>query len=339
MATIKEIAELAGVSRGTVDRVLNKRGAVNPKTEAKILEIAKALNYKPNRAGIVLAAQKKKFKFGVVMFGIGNPFFDDVIAGFKEKEEELSGYNCTVLIRRISAFGVEDQLEAIDSLVKEEINGLAISPQNDPSIADKINELFDMGIPTVTFNTDISNSKRIAYVGSNYYQCGQTAAGLIHLMTSGDVHIGIISGYSNLLCHTERIAGFKSRLDDYPNLHVVDFCENNDDDFISYEKTTKMLNEHPEINALFFAASGTYGGCKAVIASGRQNDIKIVTFDNIDSNVEMIKKGVIAATICQQPKRQGLIPLEILFDYLTTGNLPKKEYYYTTAEIRIKENI
>ena len=60
MATIKEIAELAGVSRGTVDRVLNKRGAVNPKTEAKILEIAKALDYKPNRAGIVLAAQKKK---------------------------------------------------------------------------------------------------------------------------------------------------------------------------------------------------------------------------------------------------------------------------------------
>ena len=136
MATIKEIAELAGVSRGTVDRVLNKRGAVNPKTEAKILEIAKALDYKPNRAGIVLAAQKKKFKFGIVMFGIGNPFFDDVIAGFKEKEEELSGYNCTVLIRRISAFGVEDQLEAINSLVKEEINGLAISPQIDPSIAE-----------------------------------------------------------------------------------------------------------------------------------------------------------------------------------------------------------
>lgn len=251
MATIKEIAELAGVSRGTVDRVLNKRGAVNPKTEAKILEIAKALDYKPNRAGIVLAAQKKKFKFGIVMFGIGNPFFDDVIAGFKEKEEELSGYNCTVLIRRISAFGVEDQLEAIDSLLAEEISGLAISPQNDPSIAKKINELYDMGIPTVTFNTDISGSKRIAYVGSNYYKCGQTAAGLMHLMSSGPLNIGIVSGYSQILCHTERIAGFKSCLEQYTNLHVVDFFENKDDDFISYEKTTKMLTEHPEINAVF----------------------------------------------------------------------------------------
>ena len=62
MATIKEIADLAGVSRGTVDRVLNKRGSVNPQTAEKILEIAQALDYKPNRAGLVLAAQKKNLK-------------------------------------------------------------------------------------------------------------------------------------------------------------------------------------------------------------------------------------------------------------------------------------
>ena len=58
MATIKEIAELAGVSRGTVDRVLNNRGSVNPRTARKILEIAQALDYKPNNAVIVLAAMK-----------------------------------------------------------------------------------------------------------------------------------------------------------------------------------------------------------------------------------------------------------------------------------------
>ena len=62
MATIKEIAALAGVSRGTVDRVLNDRGAVNPETAEKIRKIAKELDYKPNRAGLVLAAQKKRLK-------------------------------------------------------------------------------------------------------------------------------------------------------------------------------------------------------------------------------------------------------------------------------------
>ena len=61
MATIKEIAELAGVSRGTVDRVLNNRGAVNADTREKILEIAKLLDYQPNKAGVALAAQKKSW--------------------------------------------------------------------------------------------------------------------------------------------------------------------------------------------------------------------------------------------------------------------------------------
>lgn len=74
MATIKEIAALAGVSRGTVDRVLNHRGSVNPETASKIEEIAKALDYRPNKAGITLAAQKKKLKLGVIIFSGKIPF-------------------------------------------------------------------------------------------------------------------------------------------------------------------------------------------------------------------------------------------------------------------------
>ena len=76
MATMKEIAELSGVSRGTVDRVLNHRGVVNAETEKKVLEIAKLLDYQPNKAGMALAAQKKKLKIGVLLFGAENPFFD-----------------------------------------------------------------------------------------------------------------------------------------------------------------------------------------------------------------------------------------------------------------------
>ncbi len=83
MATLKEIADLAGVSRGTVDRVLNHRGSVSPQTEQKILEIVQALDYKPNKAGIVLAAQKKNLKLGVVLLGKGTVFYDDILADRK----------------------------------------------------------------------------------------------------------------------------------------------------------------------------------------------------------------------------------------------------------------
>ena len=153
MATIKEIAALAGVSRGTVDRVLNNRGAVNPETAEKIRKIAKELDYKPNRAGLVLAAQKKRLKLGVILFSTGNPFFQDVLAGIDEKAEELANYNCTVITKQIS-FGVEAQLQTIDELLAEEVNGIAMTPYNDDRIRNRINALYEQGIPVVTLNTD-----------------------------------------------------------------------------------------------------------------------------------------------------------------------------------------
>ncbi len=338
MATIKEIAALAGVSRGTVDRVLNHRGAVNPQTEEKILEIAQALDYKPNKAGIVLAAQKRKLKIGVVLLGLNNPFYDEVLRGISKKAAELESYNCTVIVKQTDV-SLKEQLLAIDELMAEEINGLALSPYNDNAVRRKIDELYEKGIPVVTLNTDIENSKRIAYVGSNYYLSGQTAAGLMRLITSGQIYIGIISGSSDILCHTERIAGFKSIIKDYPNIHISATIMNQDDEFESYEMTARLLKEHPEVNALYFVAGGVYGGCRAVIASGRQYDIKVITYDMVETTKNMIEQGLIAATICQQPLLQGSKPLDILFENLTTGNSPQSEYNYVDVDIRIKENL
>lgn len=338
MATIKEIAQLAGVSRGTVDRVLNHRGCVNPQTEQKILEIVQQLDYKPNKAGIVLAARKKNLKLGVVLLGLGTVFYDEILAGVREKALELSEYNCSVLVRQ-TEYSLQQQLNAIEELVVEGINGLAISPYNDNAIREKINELDDRGIPVVTLNTDIENSRRIAYIGCHFYRSGETAGGLMHLMTHGPVCVGIISGSQNILCHTERIAGFSHVAASYGNIHIVDIINNNDDENESYRLTTTLLANHPEINALYFTAGGVYGGCKAVTDAGRHKDTTIITYDMVNTTKEFIEKGLIAATICQQPFIQGSKPLAILFTYLTTGEFPAVENDYVDIDIRIKENL
>lgn len=338
MATIKEIATLAGVSRGTVDRVLNHRGDVNPQTAEKILEIVRALDYKPNKAGIVLAAQKKNLKLGVVLLGIGNPFFDDVLSGVYEKARELDGYNCSVLIRQ-TEYSLDEQLSAIDDLLSEGISGLAISPYNDAAVREKINLLCERGIPVVTLNTDIENSRRLAYVGSHFYRSGETAAGLMHLMTQGQVYVGIVSGSQNILCHTERIAGFTHITASHSNIHIVETVNNNDDDRVSRRLTEKLLADHPEINALYFTAGGVYGGCQAVEDSGKKSDITVITNDLVPTTREYMEKGLIAATICQQPFQQGVLPLTILFACLTTGEMPSVENNYVDVDIRIRENL
>lgn len=338
MATIKEIATLAGVSRGTVDRVLNHRGDVNPQTEEKIMQIVHDLDYKPNKAGIVLAAQKKNLKLGVILLGAGNPFFDDVLLGVHEKEQELAGYNCSVLIRQ-TEYSLQQQLDAIDSLLAEEIDGLAISPYNDNAVREKIDDLCKQGIPVVTLNTDIENSSRLAYVGSNFYRSGETAAGLMRLMTKGEVRVGIVSGSQNILCHTERIAGFSHTIAAYPNICIVDTVNNNDDDQISFALTKKLLEKHPEINAFYFTAGGMYGGCQAIEAFAPKNDMTVITNDIVPKTREYMQKGLIAATICQQPFQQGFQPLALLFAYLTTGEKPASENNYVDVDIRIRENL
>ena len=160
MATMKEIADLSGVSRGTVDRVLNGRGSVRPETAKRVMEIAEQLNYQPNKAGLILAAQKKNLKIGVLLFQDTNPFFQEVLEGVDAKARELSGYNCQVSIRQVP-FDEACQLQAMDSLLSEHIHGLVISPYNAPCIAEKINQFAALGIPVITTNTDI-HSHRMA---------------------------------------------------------------------------------------------------------------------------------------------------------------------------------
>lgn len=337
MTTLKEIADLAGVSRGTVDRVLNHRGSVNPKTAEKVMNIVQALNYQPNRAGTALAAQKKKYKIGVIVFGRNNPFFDEVMRGIHAKSDELKSYGITTIIRRVD-FDVRAQLDAIDELVSEGINGLVLAPYNDRAICDKINALDELHIPVVTINTDIEGSRRMAYVGSDYFRGGCIAAGLFALTATTDVSLGVITGSDHVLCHTERIRGLQRTLSDtYPNIHVNCILENHDDEIESYTVTKQLLAEHPDTDALFFTAAGIYGGCKAISESGLRP--RIITFDEVPTTLELIKKGTVLATISQQPYRQGYRSLDILSEYLTSGILPENELQYVDHSIIIRENL
>lgn len=338
MASIKEIAELAGVSRGTVDRVLNHRGSVNPEKEKKVLEIAELLNYQPNRAGVALAAQKKKFIIGILLFGESNPFFGQVLEGLHNKAEELSMYSFETIEKHIS-FDEASQLEAIDEMLTQDINGLILSPYNSSSVQDKIDKLWDQGIPCVTINSDMPGSKRIAYVGSDYHKGGQIAAGLLRLISTGEIHVGIVSGSRNVLCHEERVAGFCSYLSEHaPRIKIDTTVLNDDDDYKSYEVVTEMLKSNPTLDAIYFTAAGVYGGCRA-IKNHNGPAPKVITFDLLDSTKELLAENIINATIGQDPIKQGELSFALLAEFLLTGTMPAVELNYMEPTIIIRESL
>ncbi len=337
MPTMQEIATLAGVSRGTVDRVLNNRGGVSEETKKKILEIAEMSNYEPNKAGIALAVQKRNLKIGVLLFQQSGLFFEDIKRGLAEKNEELSVYGITLEYRQTD-FDENAQLAAIRELVDSGINGLIIAPWNHELIKKELLRLEADGIPVITVNTDINDSHRIAYVGSNPFKCGQVAGGLMGMITGGSGRIGIITGSHELQGHEARIQGFLDILSKkYPNLSVSAIEECRDDDYRSFELVQKMLSDDPKLNAFFFTAGGVYGGCKAIAAA--KGDYKVITFDDIETTREYILSDVITATICQDPIAQGSRALSLLADILVLGKQPESATNYTDINIKIKESL
>lgn len=342
MSTIKQIANLSGVSRGTVDRVLNNRGGVNVKTERRVREVAAMLNYVPNKAGKTLAARKRNLKFGMMLINStsSNPFIGEIMLGARHQSKQLDDFGVSVEFRQTLIGHPELQLACINELVALGIQGLAIMPENDPSICSKLLELKEQGISIVTVNTDIDCAGRLAYIGSDYYKAGETAAGLMAMVTDGRAHVGVVSGTENILCHTARIDGFCTRArEHYSGLQIVDIICNHDDDFISFEKTKELIENNPEIDALYLSAGGVFGACRAVTDLSLSGKIKIISYDTVQTTQNMIKNNTILATIDQQPFLQGSKALEVLFEYLAMDIEIKKEFFYTENVIKILENI
>ncbi len=337
--TIKQIAEKSGVSRGTVDRVLNHRGNVSPDTEALITRVASDMGYKPNIAGKALAARKKKFTIGVLLCSEGIEFFDEVIEGLKRAESEASDYGVNVLLRTAKGYDVEKQLKLMEEM-SSEINLLILNAINDPRVITKMERLYEKGIEVITINTDVESGKRLCHVGSNYRKSGETAGGLMGLVTGGKAKVLIATGSRHVLGHIQRPEGFTEICHlRYPDVEIVSTIETEDDGELAYQKALTVLRKHPEINAIYIATSCADGICRAIAELGRESDITVIASDYTKSMQTLIADGRVKATICQQPYTQGYKALHLAVQYLVNGIEPYKEFYAMKNEIKIFENV
>lgn len=342
MPTIKDIAQLAGVSRGTVDRVLNKRGAVSPTTAAKIMEIANAVNYSPNLAGKTLALAKKNLKLGYILHSNAqsNMFFRDLVKGIENRAKMFKAYNVSIEIRYSRIDDPQLQVRQIKELFALGINGLAIAPINHKDVAAALLALAKNGVPVITANSDILGCGRLAYVGSNDYRTGASAAGILNLACNGKANVGVILGSHLVAGHQARVKGFTAcAAKKSKTIKIASVATNNDNDNDSYTITQNMLKKHRDIDALYLAAAGVQGVCRAVEELQLLGKIKIVSTDTTPEVKHFLASGAICASIGQQPYIQGTKPLDILLDLLGMGIEPDKEFYYTSTEIYIAENI
>ena len=143
--TIKEIAEYANVSRGTVDRALHGRGGVKPEVERRIRAIAENMGYKPNSVAKSLSNLKKKMTIGLLLPSVKNLFFADLIRGAMDAKKALEDYGVEIKLVEMRGYDPEEQLEKIEEILNQKIDILALTPFDDPRIAKKIDEIVKSG--------------------------------------------------------------------------------------------------------------------------------------------------------------------------------------------------
>ncbi len=341
MATIKEIAEMAGVSRRTVDRVINHRGAVKPATEEKIKKIIEELDYTPNTAGRSLAARKKKLHL-LFCSTKGNyaPIYNPIRVGAQQKAADLNEYGITTDFLTIDREHPLSEQEINELTAHLECDGIAISPVDIPGIPEIIQWAEEHQIPMVFYNVDQPKYSRLSFVGCDYVKSGRIAAGLAAFSSADAGNICILSSkVANIPSFEDRVRGFEDELAvRYPRMKIVENKLLEGDQFDYYDTIKEIIDKHPEINIIYLVNPGDYSACHAISKAIGTRKIRIITNDLMNEQVPMLKNGLISATIDQEPMRQGSLPLEILFNYLAIGIQPPADSVYTNLSIIIGQN-
>lgn len=342
MVTIVDIAKKAGVSRGTVDRVLHNRGKVSPEKAEMVKYYAEQMGYKPNLAAQGLAARKKQFQLGFCYLkGTTAPFFKKVYEEARKCAKELMQYGVKVSFFPIPIEHNHDEEKILEFARTYQMDGWVMYGTFGMHYLRALEQLGEEVPPIVAYNLDME--KRIAFVGCDYVQSGRLACGMVALMTNQSATVGIVTYYEKNTASQDRILGFKQEIEEhYSGMKIaeISYLEWYMDQFDVFLQVKGLLERNPQIDAIYLANPGDYSICKAISKVAEKRHVKIITHDLASQElVEMIKTGEIAATIGQEPEKQGREPLEILFNYLAYGKMPEKDWYKTELSIYIRQNV
>ena len=210
MATVKDIAKLANVSTGTVDRVIHNRGYVSPDAMKRIKQAIKALNYSPN----IYARQlklAKKYEFGILMPKLHQDanYWEQPAIGMSQAGKELESHNIKLKFFHFDRYSEKSFNQKCNQILKENLDGILISP-----VLINLTKEFLCRIPLKTpyifFDSDLPDTKRITFIGQNAYQSGILAGKLMRILINDRGDIAIIRVMPEDYHIIQRTLGFQS---------------------------------------------------------------------------------------------------------------------------------
>lgn len=341
--TIKDIAKIAGVSRGTVDRVINGRGNVAFDVEKRVLKIASDLGFEKNLIASALATNKD-YRIGIVLPSPHSDlFWTQPRDGIYNALELVKHYGIKVDFFDYDLFKKDEFCMQMENAILARPDAILTAPTFTQESIDYMERAQQHNIPFITINTEILHPDILCYVGQHSYNSGFLAGRLFYLrLTAGDEIIAFNLGHklSNAQHYADKVEGLKA----YNAQHGI---QNNPvffyefEDFLDVERLQEFWQEikekHPKMKAIFFTNSRAYR-IVDLLSDEECKYYHIVGFDMIGPNIKLIKDDKIDFIINQNPIQQGYVGVMNFVNHFILKKQIKK-IQYLPLDIVVKENV
>lgn len=332
MATIRDVAEKAGVSIATVSRVINNQISVSPDTRKKVQKAIKDLNYQPNYLGRNLRRAKTKMIL-VILQNISNPFYSKVVRGIEEMGHQ-NGYN--IMICNTDS-DPDRERTYLELMVNRLVDGVILmEPEIDGYELSEISKDFPV-VQCCEYKEDVD----VSHISIDNIKAGYTA--VKHLISLGHSRIGMVSAYNRLLSAQQREEGYRNAILEAGLEYDSDLIKMGSYGYTGGLRATKELLEMEDRPTAIFAISDitAIGAIRAIKEKGLQvpDDIAVVGFDNT-SIASMYDPRL--TTISQPRYDMGKISMEVLLKLIKNKEMKagkiKPKDIYLEHELIIRES-
>jgi LacI family transcriptional regulator len=311
-ATIEDVAQSAGVSVATVDRVLNGRAAVRPQTVERVEKAIRQLNYQPDRLAARLA-RAREYRFCFVLPEGTNGYMNLLADEVRASAIRMAQEKVAIDLRLTDVFDADTLSETLDQ-IGGIYDGVAVVALDHPRVREAINALSERGVAVVTLVSDVPNSRRLHYVGIDNSSAGRSAATLMGRYLSGrHGKVGLIAGSLSLRDHIERQFGFEQvMMHEYPNLTLLPVRESRDDAKRVQAVAAQLLADHDDLIGLYNVGAGTPGIVKALEESGRQHKVVYIAHELTEESRHALVNGTIDIIINQDAGHEVRSAIRVL---------------------------
>lgn len=264
-ATIADLAEAAGVSVATVDRVLNGRVKVRGETALKVHEAARRIGYHgANAIHSRILADRPELQFGIILQKPRHAFYRNFAALIEQRMMAETGYRLRPTIQFAETTMPGELADLLNGMAGK-VHAVAATGLDHHAVTGAVSNLRARGIPTFSMLSDFAQGVRENYIGVNNLKVGRAVGWLMSKLADKPGKVGIFLGGHRFHGHELRETGFRSALREYgPGFDLLNPQINLETRQLTYEATVEMIETHPDLVGIYCAGGGMEGAISAL---------------------------------------------------------------------------